>query len=111
MAKPKLLYISKGLEQHTTAGISFYSLNGDELSFGRNDYNPLHNAIIPANFDEMKGIPNKLANVIDSPLVRVDLYSINRHMYFSEITMLPCAGMLPFVPEQADMALGEMISL
>lgn len=109
--KAVFLYISKGLENHATAQISFYDLKGNEMPFHRKDYLPYHNAVLPGNFDEMIGIANVLAESIAAPFVRIDLYSINNKTYFSEITFSPCSGMLPFEPASADLELGRLIQL
>lgn len=75
--KPHCLYVSKGLENHETAGISFYDLDGNELPYHRSDYYAYHNAYIPETFMELKRIATTLAGTIPSPFVRVDLYSID----------------------------------
>lgn len=108
---PKLLYISKGLEDHSTAEISFYSMTGEEEEFHRRDYKPYHNAILPDNFEKMKQLSERIARKVNNPFVRVDLYSINGKLFFSEITFSPCSGMLPFEPSSADLLLGRMIQL
>ena len=109
--EPKLLYISKGLEDHAKAKISFYDMKGNEMPFHREDYEPYHNAIIPDSFERTKMIASKLCKKVDSPFVRIDLYSIEQRIYFSEITFTPCSGFLPFYPTGADNQLGEFIQL
>ena len=109
--EPKLLYISKGLENHSTAEISFYDMHGKEMPFHRSDYKPFHNAEIPDSFEKMKIVAKTLCENVDSPFVRIDLYSINQHIYFSEITFTPCSGFLPFYPTSADIQIGELIQL
>ena len=108
---PLFTYISRGLEHHPTAEISFYDMDGKEMSFHRSDYKPFHNAVMPSNFQEMKQIVDCLANEINSPFVRIDLYSINNQIYFSEITFSPCGGMIPFEPKSADNELGKLLKL
>ena len=108
---PEVLYVSKGLEHHPTAEISFYDLNGHELNYHRSDFKPYHNAVMPVNFDEMKVIAAKIAENVPCPFVRIDLYSISNHVYFSEITFTPCSGLLPFEPAEADLELGNKLRL
>lgn len=108
---PQFLYVSRGLEYHPTAKIGFYDMNGNEMPFHRSDYKPYHGAKMPNNFDEMKVVAKKLAEKVDCPFVRIDLYSINGNIYFSEITFSPCSGMLPFEPTSADEELGKLIKL
>lgn len=109
--KPTLLYVSRGLENHPTAEISFYNMDGIEMPFHRSDYNPYHHAILPSNFNEMRELAEKLACAVGCPFVRIDLYSINKHIYFSEITFSPCSGMIPFEPMSADVELGAELQL
>lgn len=108
---PKFLYVSRGLENHSTAEISFYDMNGNEMPFRRNDYKPYHNAVMPENFDEMKVIAAKLAKEVACPFIRIDSCSVNSKIYFSEITFSPYAGFLPFEPKDADAELGKMLDL
>lgn len=108
---PKLLYVSRGMDHHPTAQIGFYDMNGKEMPFHRSDYKPYHGATMPHNFDEMKVIAQKLAEKVGCPFVRIDLYSINGKIYFSEITFSPCSGMIPFEPVSADEELGKLIKL
>lgn len=109
--KPKLLYISTGMNNHATAKMSFYDLNGKELPFYRNDYAPYHNAILPESFGEMKNISGLLAKRVESPFIRIDLYSIKGHVYFSEFTFYPNGGCIPFEPKEWDLKLGQLLEL
>lgn len=108
---PEFLYISTGLENHSTAKISFYDMQGNEMPFYRSDYNQFHNAVFPDNFSEMKNIAEIIAKNVGSPFVRVDLYSVENKVYFSEITFYPNAGYIPFTPPEYDLLLGEKIIL
>lgn len=110
--EPKLLYISRGLSDHSTASISFYDLDGNRMPFRRSDYRPIDGELVlPANFDEMKTIAAELAKTVGCAFVRIDLYSIRGRIYFSEVTFSPCAGMLPFEPTEWDRKLGDWIDL
>ena len=110
--EPKFLYVSEGLEDHATAKISFFDFNGKRLPFGRSDYRPMPAEIeLPETMSKMKDMAKLIAEKIDSPFVRVDLYSIKGQIYFSEITFFPCSGHMPFEPESWDEKLGDWISL
>ena len=43
--------------------------------------------------------------------VRVDFYNVNGDIYFGEMTFTSASGLIPFVPESADLILGEMWNL
>ena len=109
--KAEFLYISKGLENHSTARMSFYDLNGKELEFGRSDYRRMGPVKLPGNYSEMLRVANIMAQNINSAFVRIDLYSVNGKVYFSEITFSPCGGFLPFSPAYADKIVGKLLSL
>lgn len=63
----------------------------------------------PSNFEEMKELAAKLSKGF--PFVRVDLYSVNGKVYFSEFTFFSDAGNQRFYPDEWDMILGEKIAL
>lgn len=109
--KSMFVYISEGLENHSTARISFFDFNGEALPFNRLDYKPLDNCAFPSNFQNMKEISDLLARKLELPFVRTDFYSVNNKIYFSEITFSPCAGLMPLSPEKYDLELGKLIQL
>ena len=107
---PRYLYVADHMDQHEKARISFADMDYVMAPFGRNDYKPFD--VLPPkpdNFEEMKEIVMKLSNGI--PFVRVDLYEINRRIYFGELTFHPCAGLMPFEPEDWDYKMGELLEL
>ena len=108
----KMIYVSQGLEDHSTASISFYDMEGKQMPFRRSDFKPMKEGFpVPENFREMTEVANQLAEKIPCPFSRVDLYSVNGNIYFSEITFSPCSGMIPFEPKEWDLKLGEWIDL
>ncbi|MCR4960383.1 MAG: glycosyl transferase [Lachnospiraceae bacterium] len=108
--EPLYLYISTGLEDHSTARISFYNMDLTPAPFYRNDFKPFDESPqFPKHLEEMKEIAGKLSSGI--PFVRVDLYEIDDRIYFSEMTFYPCAGYLPFEPEEWDLELGKLLTL
>ncbi|MGQ7595386.1 ATP-grasp fold amidoligase family protein [Streptococcus suis] len=109
--RPEFIYISRGLEDHSTAQISFYDLEGQELDFCRDDYRRLGDFSLPKNYKEMREVAEKLYDICNAPFVRIDLYSINGKIYFSEFTFYPASGFLPFSPKAADEKLGELLDL
>lgn len=108
--KPEYLYVSTGLENHSTASISFLTLEWRFAPFGRKDYKPFEKLPPkPTKFEEMKTLAAELSK--GHKFLRVDLYQIGEQIYFSELTFSPCGGMMPFDPEEWDMKLGELIDL
>lgn len=108
--KPRFLYISKGLENHDTACISFVNLDWTFAPYHRSDYKPFD--ILPpkpGHFEEMLALCRKLSAGIS--FLRCDFYEVNGHVYFSELTFSPCSGFMPLSPKEADMWMGDLINL
>lgn len=110
--KPMFLYISEGLENHLTAEISFFDLNWERLPFKRNDFIAIERVPHrPQYYEKMEKLASTCACMTGTSFVRVDLYSIDGKIYFSEFTFSPCSGMIPFEPEEWDYTLGNWIDL
>lgn len=110
--KPRMLYVSVGLEDHSTARISFYDMQGNEMPFHRSDYRQIEGRLkLPDCFPEMTDIAGRIAEKIGNPFVRIDLYPINGKIFFSEITFFPCNGIIPFEPADWDIELGKWVRL
>lgn len=107
----KFLYVSQGLEDHETAGISFFDLDGKRLPFKRTDFRGIDSFTPPENFEKMKDVAAELAKSVNNPFIRVDLYEISGKIYFSELTFFPCSGYLPFDPPEWDEKLGQLINI
>lgn len=65
----------------------------------------------PENLDRMIAVAERIAGVIKSPFVRIDLYNVNGKIYFGEITFFSFNGMEPFRPREWDYIFGDMIQL
>lgn len=110
--KPELLYISQGLENHKTAHISFFDLNGNRMPFKRTDFQGFdEDPKMPCDMNAMIDLAGKIAEYVNCPFLRVDLYEINGQIYFSKVTFHPCSGFMPFEPYEWDLRLGKMIKL
>ncbi len=108
--KPKFLYISKGLDNHNTACISFLDISWQLAPFQRNDYNRFDDIPPkPKCYNSMLQIAEVLSKGI--PFARVDLYDYNDNVFFSELTLYPAGGMMKFQPDYYDEILGELIQI
>lgn len=107
---PRYLYVSRGLDDHPTAHISFLNLDWSFAPFGRSDFKPFDELPAkPKSLDEMIEIAKKLS--AGTPFLRVDLYEVDGRVFFSELTFSPCGGMMPFDPQEYDLVLGNMLEL
>lgn len=107
--KPEIVSIQSNDGAHMT-GVSFLDKEWNLLPFYRTDHLPLDEIPEkPDNLNELLEISEKLSE--EFLFVRVDLYDVNGKIYFSELTIEPCAGYNPFVPEEWDLKLGKMLKL
>lgn len=61
----------------------------------------------PASLDQMLNIARKLSKGFS--FVRVDLYDVDAHIYFGELTFHPESGIAPFSDYQTDLELGRRL--
>lgn len=107
---PQFLYVSEGMANHATAKISFVNMDWTLAAFARSDYLSYERLPPkPEHFEQMVSIAGQLSKGI--PFLRVDLYEIGGRIYFGELTFTPCGGMMPFDPPEADMKVGDLLSL
>lgn len=86
-------------------------MDGNRLPFKRSDYKPIDDFERPACFGEMVNLVNRVAKKLNLPFIRIDLYEVHDHIYFSEFTFFPCSGCLPFEPTQWDYTIGNWLKL
>lgn len=111
--EPRFLYVGvDDISDGSKGGacLSILDLNWEEAPFYRSDHNPIPFTVDePDNLQEMLNISRKLSEGI--PFARIDLYSIDRKVYFSEITLYPGGGYSCFQPEEWEKKIGEWIEL
>lgn len=107
--EPRFLYCGQGLTTDHSLKIDFYDLDWKRMPFYRTDYHRLGDIPKPKHLDEMITIAKKLSKGI--PFVRIDLFEINDVVYFSEFTLCPASGLMPFVPKEYDRIVGDWLDL
>lgn len=88
-------------------GVSFFNTNWDEAGFSlicKRDKpcSPSH-----LNRKKILEFAKKLSK--DFKFARVDIFEINKKLYFGEITFTPFTGDIKFCPEEYDLTFGEML--
>ena len=109
---PKFLYLGFAdiVDNVKHDKMTFLTLDWNKAPFYRMDHEELTNLPPkPKCFDEMISVAKKLSEQL--PFVRVDLYSINNKVYFSELTLTPGAGLGVFYPEEWEAKIGEWLHL
>lgn len=104
--EPRFLYISDS----PSHSLAFLNTDWTRTDFGRDDYHPLNKIPEkPENLEEMLAIARKLSAGI--PHVRVDLYNIDKNIYFGELTLYTGPGYIPFNTKEYDGKLGDLLTL
>ena len=107
--EPRFLYCGQGLTADHSLKIDFYDTNWNIMPFYRTDYMRLGNIPKPKCLVEMIEISKLLSKGV--PFVRIDLFEVNEQIYFSEFTLCPASGFMPFVPEEYDQIVGDWLDL
>ena len=89
--------------------IDYFDMDWNRLDLKQNFENSEVPLSKPSNFEEMKEMAAKLSKGF--PFIRVDLYSVDGHIYFSEFTFFSDAGYAEFHPAEWDKILGDKIDL
>ena len=48
---------------------------------------------------------------VDFPFVRVDLYNIDKKIYFGELTFSPCCCVFPYINDEYNEKFGELLKI
>lgn len=107
--KVEFMYISEGLDNDDTATIAFFNRDGSKAEFYRDDYAVNKKAKVPDSFEQLCKLSEEISQGF--PFVRVDWFDLKGKIYFSEMTFVPCAGMMPFNPKEYDLKMGERLSI
>ena len=89
---------------------NYYDREGNLLPFGEANF-PYgkQNVVLPKNLSEMLQIADRLSSAFT--FVRVDLYSVGKRIYFSELKFYPASGLERFTQNKYDKVLGQMMTL
>jgi len=89
--------------------VTFFDTQWNRLPFERHYHADPTPVPKPELFDTMLEYAAKLSS--DIPFVRVDLYEINKQIFFGELTLYPGCGFEEFEPDEWDTTLGNMLDL
>lgn len=88
---------------------NFYDSNWNYIDV-KSDCGTFGDIIVkPECLNKMKEIAENLSK--DFPFVRVDLYLINKCIFFGELTFYPWSGYVQFIPDKFDYELGKKFKL
>lgn len=109
--EPKLLFMaSDRYLENEKLKFDWYDMDLNHLPFKSFGYDCKNKKLnLFPEFEEMKKIARVLSQGI--PQVRVDLYLVNKCVYFGEMTFYHDAGFVPLEPVEWDYKIGEMIKV
>lgn len=108
--EPKLMFIASDRENKTEeTKFDYYDMDFNYLRIRQTHPNSTTPPKKPACFEEMKTIARKLSQGL--PHARIDLYQVNGHVFFGEITLFHYGGFTPFYPDKWDNVLGDWLLL
>lgn len=105
--KCKMLFVAT--DRPIDTRFDFFDTDFNHLPFSQGHPLATKPIVKPAGFEKMIEISEILANPFRH--VRVDLYDINGHIYFGELTFFHFSGNVPFVPAQWDKIIGSWLEL
>ena len=115
---PEFIYVTTGRDGDTFRGV--YSLDWEPLPFiwshfdknGKTKYRFQNNLIKPKNLKQIIKTAKDLANTVNVPYVRVDLFNIEqKRLVFGEFTFHHMSGFAPITPFERDLKLGSKLYL
>ena len=84
-----------------------YNMNWEIMPFMKGHYeHPEQDYLCPQEYEDMKKIVRELSRGFDQ--VRTDLYLVDGHVYFGEMTFTNASGFECFVPDEWDYKLGAL---
>ena len=90
--------------------LGIFNTEFQKLPYRRSDIRDVNCSLSkPKNFGRMLEIARILSE--DFPHVRVDLYNINGHIYFGELTFYDGSGYKGYIPDEFDYILGDKFKL
>lgn len=111
-------YCSKGIpfnlvvkaKEEGKCKMAYYDMDWNKITPDESTKNYLNKEVKkPDNFEDMKEIASKLSK--DFYFIRVDLYSVNGEIYFSELTFFPNGAMKRLMIEDMNRSLGEYVNI
>ena len=108
--KPEFMLLISEREIGGDAKCDYYDMDFQHLPFSwayPHSETPITTP--PPNFEKMKELAAIISKTL--PHARIDLYNVNGHIYFGEITLYHGGGFCKFEPWEWDYKFGELIEL
>lgn len=107
--EPKALLIATERFSSNHAYFDYFDMERNHLPFTQGGNNNPCMPMLPEQFEEMRTLSQKLAAGFKH--IRVDLYVVNKKVYFGELTFFDSSGFEAFNPPVWDYKFGEWLNL
>lgn len=105
----KLMFVATNRQGIEDTYFDFFDKKYNHLDIIQGHPNAPYIPDKPKNYNTMIALAEKLGR--DIPQVRIDFYEVDGKVYFGEMTFSHYAGIVPFVPEDWDYKLGDLLDL
>lgn len=105
--EPKLMYIANDKSEHPTT--DFFDMEFNRVNLRMKDPNSIILPQKPVNFELMKKMCAILSKNI--PMVRLDFYEVDGHLYFGEFTFYHSGGFVSVTPQEWNKKIGDWIKI
>lgn len=105
----KLMFVASNRQGIGDTYFDFFDSNYEHLNIINGHPNAPTIPDKPLNFKEMVRIAERLSK--DFLHIRVDFYEVNGKIYVGELTFYHWSGMVPFVPNEWDEKIGNLLNL
>ncbi len=102
-------YVVLDVDRHIEHKRNIYDIDWNYINVSTDHENFGDIVPKPESYEEMLKVAKVLAE--DFPCVRVDLYYVNKRVYFGELTFYPWTGYVQFEPDAFDYILGNEFKL
>lgn len=103
--KPEVMFVCSGRYSNRGVRYNAYDMNWNRIYVTKGKSNLDFEFEKPYTFNEMIKTATDLCKGF--PFVRVDLYSVEGKVYFSEFTFYPDSGLIPFSPDEYNKFFGD----
>lgn len=105
----KCIFVCTERDSSNGLRVTFFDRQWNELPFERHYRRSDVKIGKPESLQEMISVAERLAEGI--PFARIDLYEVDGHVYFGEITLYPGSGFEEFKPDEWDAIMGKWLEL
>lgn len=108
--QPQIILVCSERFSETGLKEDFYDTSWNHLNIRRRKHGNSEKTIEkPVVLEKVLELSRQLSKGV--PFLRTDFYIIGNQIFFGELTFFPASGMEPFIPEEWDYRLGEMLAI